>query len=213
MVLPASAGMGHRPAGPESVGGAGTSQIGGQVLVETVPLIASRYTRQRRCTCSSLSHEREETMTSFPIRHRTRQKRWFGYQTGDLVRALIKSGTHAGKHTGRLTLRARKSFRVNGIDVHPKYLTKSECQKDYNIAGFDALSVMPASRQCDFFCSKMGCLKRLFERDKQHALFGERSEAALPLVKERDTRRADRCRTRKRPDEYWQRKPGWEREQ
>lgn len=59
----------------------------------------------------------------FPIRHRTRQKRWFGYQTGDLVRALIPRGTYTGGHTGRVTIRARKSFRVSGIDVHPKYLT------------------------------------------------------------------------------------------
>jgi 5-methylcytosine-specific restriction endonuclease McrA len=59
----------------------------------------------------------------FPIRHRTRQKRWFGYQTGDLVRAVIPRGTHVGKHTGRVTIRARPSFRLNGIDVHPRYLT------------------------------------------------------------------------------------------
>ena len=59
----------------------------------------------------------------FPMRHRTRQKRWFGYQTGDLVQAVIPRGTYAGKHTGRVTIRARKSFRLNGIDVHPKYLT------------------------------------------------------------------------------------------
>ena len=59
----------------------------------------------------------------FPMRHRTRQKRWFGYQTGDLVQAVIPRGTSAEKHIGRVTIRARKSFRLNGIDVHPKYLT------------------------------------------------------------------------------------------
>jgi len=59
----------------------------------------------------------------FPMRHRTRQKRWFGYQTGDVVEAVIPSGTHAGKHIGRVTIRARKCFRLKGIDVHPKYLT------------------------------------------------------------------------------------------
>jgi 5-methylcytosine-specific restriction endonuclease McrA len=52
----------------------------------------------------------------FPIRHRTRQKRVRGFQTGDLVRAHVPRGTHQGTHFGRLTVRASGSFRVGQRD-------------------------------------------------------------------------------------------------
>ena len=58
----------------------------------------------------------------FPIRHRTRQKQSFGFQTGDLGRAVVPKGKYVGTHTGRVTIRSRPSFRLNDFDVHPKYI-------------------------------------------------------------------------------------------
>jgi len=58
----------------------------------------------------------------FPSRHRSRAKRFWGFQTGDLVRALIPRGKYAGRHEGRITIRQRPSFRLNGFDVHSNYL-------------------------------------------------------------------------------------------
>ena len=61
----------------------------------------------------------------FPIRHRTNQKTWFGFQTGDLVKAVIASGKYAGNWVGRVSVRARPSFQLSTskvFDVHPKYL-------------------------------------------------------------------------------------------
>jgi 5-methylcytosine-specific restriction endonuclease McrA len=58
----------------------------------------------------------------FPSRHVPRQKWWFGFRTGDLVKAVVPSGKYAGVHIGRITIRSRPSFRLNGVDVHPKYL-------------------------------------------------------------------------------------------
>jgi 5-methylcytosine-specific restriction endonuclease McrA len=58
----------------------------------------------------------------FPIRYVPRQKHWFGFRTGDLVKAVVPSGKYAGVHTGRITIRSRPSFRLNGFNVHPKYL-------------------------------------------------------------------------------------------
>lgn len=67
----------------------------------------------------------------FPIRHRARTKSYRGFRTGDLVKAVIpapagakaKAGKSAGSRTrtGRITIRQRPSFRLNGFDVHPKY--------------------------------------------------------------------------------------------
>jgi len=59
----------------------------------------------------------------FPIRHVPRQKRWFGFRTGDLVKAVVPGGKYAGTHVGRVTIRSRPSFRLNGFDVHPRTLT------------------------------------------------------------------------------------------
>ena len=58
----------------------------------------------------------------FPHRHRGRTATFRGFATGDMVRALIPTGKHAGRHTGRITIRQRASFRLHGFDVHPRYL-------------------------------------------------------------------------------------------
>jgi 5-methylcytosine-specific restriction endonuclease McrA len=67
----------------------------------------------------------------FPSRHVPRQKQWFGFRTGDLVKAVVPSGKYAGVHTGRITIRSRPSFRLNGVDVHPKYLRMLQCADGY----------------------------------------------------------------------------------
>jgi 5-methylcytosine-specific restriction endonuclease McrA len=54
--------------------------------------------------------------------HRPRQKQFFGFQTGDIVKASVTNGKYAGIHTGRVAVRSRPSFRLNAFDVHPKYL-------------------------------------------------------------------------------------------
>jgi 5-methylcytosine-specific restriction endonuclease McrA len=48
----------------------------------------------------------------FPIRHRRRQKRFFGFKTGDLVRAVVPKGKRAGVHVGRVLVRASGSFDI-----------------------------------------------------------------------------------------------------
>lgn len=58
----------------------------------------------------------------FPIRHRGRQRVHYGYQTGDLVRAIVPTGKKIGTHEGRVLARASGSFdlqtatgRITGI--------------------------------------------------------------------------------------------------
>jgi 5-methylcytosine-specific restriction endonuclease McrA len=46
----------------------------------------------------------------------------YGFKTGDLVRAVISTGKYAGTHVGRIAIRKRPSFALNGFDVHPKCL-------------------------------------------------------------------------------------------
>jgi 5-methylcytosine-specific restriction endonuclease McrA len=48
----------------------------------------------------------------FPRGYLTRSKRIKGFQTGDMVRAEIPKGKHAGVHTGRVAVRATGSFNI-----------------------------------------------------------------------------------------------------
>ncbi len=61
----------------------------------------------------------------FPSQHRLRQKRHFGFQTGDMVKATVPSGKYAGIHVGRVACRATGSFDIttpNGkITVNHKH--------------------------------------------------------------------------------------------
>ena len=59
----------------------------------------------------------------FPTRQCARAKLSFGMRTGDIVRAVQPRGMYAGTHVGRVTIRQRPSFRVNGHDLHPRLLT------------------------------------------------------------------------------------------
>ena len=58
----------------------------------------------------------------FPIRYAPKVKTFMGYKTGDLVKAVIPKGKYAGVHIGRIAIRHKPSFKLNGFDVHPKYL-------------------------------------------------------------------------------------------
>jgi len=66
--------------------------------------------------------------------HRPRQKQFFAFQTGDIVKAIVPNGKYAGIHTGRVAVRSRPSFRLNAFDVHPKYLQTLQKADGYEYA-------------------------------------------------------------------------------
>ena len=65
----------------------------------------------------------------FPVGHKSVAKFSWGFQTGDMVRAVVPKGKFAGIHVGRVAIRARPSFALSTaafekpFDVHPKYMT------------------------------------------------------------------------------------------
>lgn len=71
-----------------------------------------------------------------PVRHKPRAKQFvYGgtrWQTGDLVRGTVPSGKAKGTHSGRIRLRFRPLFVLNGYDIHPKYLTRLQCADGYD---------------------------------------------------------------------------------
>jgi len=90
---------------------------GAQVYVPpaltSLTILATGHGKRQRCGTDRYG---------FPIRHAPRAKKYRGFQTGDLVRAVIPKGKYAGRYVGRIAIRHRPSFRLNGFDVHPKYL-------------------------------------------------------------------------------------------
>jgi 5-methylcytosine-specific restriction endonuclease McrA len=73
----------------------------------------------------------------FPVRHRSAMKKHFGFETGDMVIAVVPSGKKAGRHKGRVLCRATGSFdistgqgRVQGISH--RYFRVSQRKDGYN---------------------------------------------------------------------------------
>lgn len=83
------------------------------------PLLITAKGHGKRQRCGTNKH-------GFPIRHAPSQKFFMGFQTGDLVKAVIPKGKYAGTYTGRIAIRFRPSFKLTAgdksFDVHPKYL-------------------------------------------------------------------------------------------
>jgi len=73
----------------------------------------------------------------FPNKWRTRQKVFFGFQTGDMVRADVPSGKNAGHHTGRVSVRAKGSFALAARDgkkdgIHYRFFRTLQRQDGYS---------------------------------------------------------------------------------
>jgi len=75
-----------------------------QVFTKQPLLIAAKgWGNRQMCTTNKYG---------FPVRHRTRCKTFFGFQTGDMVRAILPSGKFTGTHVGRLTVRESGVFEM-----------------------------------------------------------------------------------------------------
>jgi 5-methylcytosine-specific restriction endonuclease McrA len=75
-------------------------------LSDVFPLLIQAEGRGRRKMCNT-------NALGFPTGHRQRRKRYFGYQTGDLVRAVVPQRLKcAGTHVGRVTVKAAGTFTI-----------------------------------------------------------------------------------------------------
>lgn len=93
-------------------------QVGSLEVLTSQPLLIAAKGHGTRQMCGTDRY-------GFPSRHRTRQKVWFGFQTGDLVCAVVAAGKYAGIWMGRISVRSRPGFKLSStqvFDVHPKYL-------------------------------------------------------------------------------------------
>ncbi len=82
------------------VGNVGTLQI---YTKQPLLIAAKGWGNRQMCTTNKYG---------FPVRHRTRCKIFFGFQTGDMVYAILPSGKYKGTHVGRLTVRESGVFEM-----------------------------------------------------------------------------------------------------
>ncbi|KYC39830.1 HNH endonuclease [Scytonema hofmannii PCC 7110] len=73
----------------------------------------------------------------FPIRHCERKKIHFGFQTGDIVKAIVTKGKKVGEYVGRIATRATGSFNISTKDslvegISYKYCTTIHKKDGYN---------------------------------------------------------------------------------
>lgn len=73
----------------------------------------------------------------FPIRHCSRTKFHFGFQTGDIVKAVVTSGKKIGEYVGRIATRASGSFNILTKDglvqgISHKYCTPIHLKDGYS---------------------------------------------------------------------------------
>lgn len=114
--------------------GASTPQKLNMAGVNPLTIKAAGHGRRQRCRSNKYG---------FPIGHAPKAKFFLGFQTGDIVRAVIANGKYAGTHTGRIAVRFRPSFRLKGFDVNPKHLTIIHRSDGYEINSLRMEAALP----------------------------------------------------------------------
>lgn len=101
----------------------GESGAGITLLADLTPLLIRATGHGNRQLCLTDKY-------GFPKAHRTGIRKHFGFQTGDIVRAVVPKGKYKGTHVGRVIIRATPCFAVQTkagrISSHPRYLTAVE---------------------------------------------------------------------------------------
>jgi 5-methylcytosine-specific restriction endonuclease McrA len=72
----------------------------------------------------------------FPTRHRTNQKVYFGFQTGDIVKSIVTAGTKMGKYVGRIAVRSSGSFNISTKLGLIQGISHKYCQVIHNKDGY-----------------------------------------------------------------------------
>jgi len=92
---------------------------------------------RQQCCAAIRSHSCSRNVKySFPKRHRSRKKKHFGYQTGDLARAVVPSGKYQGVHVGRVLARASGSFDIDTSAGKAQGISQKYCRGVHRSDGY-----------------------------------------------------------------------------
>ena len=111
---------------------------------DVFPLLIKAEGRGRRKMCNTND-------LGFPTGHRKRRRRYFGYQTGDLVRAVVPERLKcAGTHVGRVVVKAAGTFTIANkhgkvTDVSHRYCQPLQRSDGYAYQQGARISPLPIS--------------------------------------------------------------------
>jgi 5-methylcytosine-specific restriction endonuclease McrA len=111
---------------------------------QVVPWLITATGRGRRKMCNL-------NALGFPVGHRKRRKRYFGYQTGDMVRAVVPERLKcAGTHVGRVAVKAAGTFTIGTkhgkvTDVPHRYCRLLACSDGYSYQQGERMFLPPSS--------------------------------------------------------------------
>jgi 5-methylcytosine-specific restriction endonuclease McrA len=72
----------------------------------------------------------------FPVRHRLRQKRHFGFQTGDIVKVIVPKGKYTGTYLGRVACRATGKFDISTRSTKIAGINHKHCWLVHHADGY-----------------------------------------------------------------------------
>ena len=72
----------------------------------------------------------------FPTRHSSRKKVHFGFQTGDIVKAVVTTGKKIGKYIGRIATRATGSFNISAKKEKVQGISHNFCKLIHSKDGY-----------------------------------------------------------------------------
>lgn len=72
----------------------------------------------------------------FPTRHRTKKQIHFGFQTGDIVKAVVTTGKKIGKYIGRIATRATGSFNISTKEEKVQGISHRFCKTIHKKDGY-----------------------------------------------------------------------------
>jgi len=71
-----------------------------------------------------------------PIRHRSNTKKHFGFQTGDIVKAVVTKGKKVGTYVGRVLCRATGSFDITTVTGRVAGINNKYCSFIHRSDGY-----------------------------------------------------------------------------
>jgi hypothetical protein len=71
-----------------------------------------------------------------PIRHCSKIKFHFGFQTGDIVKAIVTKGKKVGQYVGRIATRATGSFNISTKDGLVQGISHKCCKRIHAKDGY-----------------------------------------------------------------------------
>lgn len=86
--------------------------------------------------------------SGFPRGQLARRKLHFGFQTGDMVRAIVPKGKNAGTHTGRVLCRKTGSFDLKTKDCRVQGINQKYCTILQKQDGYQYLQKIAVSSPC-----------------------------------------------------------------